>query len=159
MNNISNKYIMIKEKNDLTQSTFDFIKYQDNKNYQKYNIDHLILLNKKFSYPMFLTSSNKEEVNFNYELYYLIENYRYDYIEEIDELISDDYNYNYKDVKSIIEIQIRKEKFSIELNEILDIVDFSNKEILGIISEKLPIHLWSNKYYIENNKLYKENYL
>ena len=47
MNNISNKYIMVQEKKDLRQSTFEFIKYLDNKNYQNYDIDHLILLNKK----------------------------------------------------------------------------------------------------------------
>ena len=45
MNNISNKYIMIQEKNDLRQSTFEFIKYVDNKNIDKYDIDYLILLN------------------------------------------------------------------------------------------------------------------
>ena len=159
MNNISNKYIMTQEKNDLKQSTFEFIKYFDNKNYQKYDIDHLILLNKKFSYPMFLTSSNKEEVKFTYDLYYVIEDYRYDYIDEIDELISEDFNYSYKDVMSIIEIKIGIEKIKFEFNEMLDIIDFSNKEILEIISEKLPIHLWGNKYYIENDKLYRENYL
>ena len=51
------------------------------------------------------------------------------------------------------------EKIKFEFNEMLDIIDFSNKEILEILSEKLPIHLWGNKYYIENDKLYRENYL
>ena len=159
MNNISNKYIMVQEKKDLRQSTFEFIKYLDNKNYQNYDIDHLILLNKKFSYPMFLTSSNKEEVKFTYELYYLIDNDRYDYIDEIDELISEDFNYSYKDVTSIIELKIGFEKINFEFKELLDIINLSNKEILEMINDELPTHLWGYKYYIDNNKLYRENYL
>jgi len=159
MNNISNKYIMIQEKNDLRQSTFEFIKYVDNKNIDKYDIDYLILLNKKFSYPMFLTSSNKEEVKFTYDLYYVIDTDRYDFIDEIDELISEDFNYSYSDVTTIIELMFNGEKISFDFDEVLDIINVNNKEILEMISDKLPIHLWRYKYYTENGKMYRENYL
>jgi len=158
MNNISNKYIMTQEKNDLTQSTFEFIKY-DNKNIDKYDLDYLILLNKKFSYPMFLTSSNKEEVKFTYDLYYVIDTDRYDFIDEIDELISEDFNYSYSDVITIIDLKFKEEKINFEFDEMLDLVFVNNKEILEMISDKLPIHLWGYKYYTENGKMYRENYL
>ena len=159
MSHISNKYIMIKDKNNLKESAFEYIRYIDKHNYKNYDIDYLILLNKKFSYPMFLTSSNKEEVKFTYDFYYELDENRYFNVEEIDELLSEDYYYSYNDVKTIIELKIKGEKINFEFDEMIDMVIFDNKTILDIISDRLPLHLWGYKYFSENGKLYRENYL
>ena len=161
MNNTLNKQYMIQDKNDLRLSTFNYIKNIDNKNFNQYDMDYLIKLNKKYSYPMFLTSSNKEEVNFTYEIYYELDSYRYDYLDELDELISEDFNYSYKDVTTIVILNLNKEEIRFDFNEMIDIIDFdfSDTGILEILSDKLPLHLWGNKYYINNGKIYKESYL
>lgn len=147
---------MNKENTNLDLKLFEYIRSFDKENYQNYDMDHLILLNKKFSYPMFLTSSNKEEVKFSYEMYYEIDSNKYEFIDEIDDLISEDFNYSYKDVSTIIQLKIGSEKINFEFNEMIDMIDY---DILNVISDKFPLYLWNNKYFIENEKLYKEIYL
>ena len=89
----------------------------------------------------------------------MIDTDRYDFIDEIDELISEDFNYSYSDVTTIIDLMFNGEKISFDFDEVLDIINVNNKEILEMISDKLPIHLWVYKYYTENGKIYRENYL
>jgi hypothetical protein len=108
---------------------------------------------------MFLTSSNKEEVKFSYDIYYTLEGDRYDYIDEIDDLIKDGFYNSYRDINTIIELKIRNEKINFEFNEMLDLDCYNNQDVLEIIDDKLPIHLWGYKYYIDKKKLFRENYL
>ena len=143
---------------NLNQEIFNRIRY-GNKNYKEYDISYLILLNKKYSYPLFLTSSDKEEVNFSYDIYYTLEGDRYDCIDEINDLIKDGFYYSYRDINTIIVLKIRNERINFEFNEMLDIYYYDNKVILEMLDDKLPIHLWGYKYYIDNKKLFRENYL
>ncbi len=121
-------------------------------------IDNLILMNKKFSYKMFVDFDKKEDLDVKISGWFYC--YKYEkltfYTEDEASEYLDECYLSYNDLSTYIKVFFivndQREYFDLTIDEFIEINTLDDIIFL-FESERFKKHLWGNLYYFKNNKL------